>query len=114
MTRLIRIIKTKFRLSFFLLWHDKSQRGLSKAVAIAILTLIGGLWSFPLENLTSIGVMPPERQQIIRVTGTCLLLVIAVLIFVIIGFLRYRKYKHTESLNAEELNDFLSYMNNKK
>lgn len=112
MRKLINNIKSKIRLVLFLLWHDNPPRGATKWIALSTASLIGTLWGFPLENMTETKEMLEQKQYIIQIIGTYLLLAIGVALLIILLFTRYKKYKDkSNKLTEEEINNFFHHMN---
>ena len=113
MRKLIRYIKSKILLVSFLLWHDKQTRPTTKWIVLTSAGLIGTLWSFPLDNVLSSGVMPSEIKKIIRTRGTCLLLSICLTLLFVLLWICYKKYS-SDKLTEKELDNFLHHMNKSK
>src|SRR4030066_401643 len=98
MKRLINIIKNSPSREFliFLLWHDNKVQPLTKYLSVTILSLIGTIWAYPLDNFSPQGFLPHLYKFQLRLWLSTMSLLLTLLTFAILASIRFKKYKNTD------------------
>lgn len=94
----------------FLVWHDKTYRGILCKAIPTVGAIFLAIWKFDFAQLTTQGIIQPALKREIRIILSEILSILILLSFLFLHRFYLKKYKNTHTLSNEEIENITKYL----